>query len=232
MQLGSENEGDRSYREQLALLKQIDADIIGLQESDTARPSGGNVDAPRYFANALNYHMYFGPATVGGTFGTAILSRFPIENFRTVYSYSDVDEIGTAVAEFEVAGRRIVFFNSHPDGSDDAKRAHVNALIEAASVYDHVIAVGDYNFRQDSPWYADITKALNDSWLAIHPSATGQRHPTIGLPPDGSSGPLDMTRRIDHIFVSDGFRVEESYYVPAPESMTDHPAHWSVLSWE
>ena len=76
MQLGSEREGNRSYREQLALLKRIDADIIGLQESDTARPPGGNVDAPRYFANALHYHMYFGPATAGGTFGTAILYDF------------------------------------------------------------------------------------------------------------------------------------------------------------
>ncbi|MBM3289608.1 MAG: endonuclease/exonuclease/phosphatase family protein [Candidatus Hydrogenedentes bacterium] len=232
IQLGSEDAGDRSYAEQLALIKRIDADIIGLQESDTARPSGGNVDAPRYFADALGYHMYFGPATVGGTYGTAILSRFPIEAPRTIYSYSDIDEIATSVAEFEVAGRRIAFFNSHPDGSDDAKQVHINALIDAARVYDHVIAVGDYNFRQGSPWYADITKVLKDSWLAINPSAAGPRHPSIRLPPDGTAGPLDMTRRIDHIFVSDSFKVEESYYIPPPESMTDHPAHWSVLSWE
>jgi endonuclease/exonuclease/phosphatase family metal-dependent hydrolase len=225
-QQGSEPEGDQNYAGQLAFIRAVDPDIIGLQESDTPRPSGGNVDAARYFADALGYHVYYGPNTISGTYGTAILSRFPLENPRTFFTYSDVDEVGTAVAEFTHDGRRVAFLNSHPAGSDAVKHAHVDALIAEAAKYEHVISVGDYNFRQDSPYYAKLTAVLNDSWLSIYPDAIGQPGPGAQ-----STGPLDMTRRIDHIFVSDSFDAVESYYVPEPESQTDHPAHWSVLRW-
>ena len=231
MRLGSAMNGDRSYKEQLELIKQINPDIIGLQESDTPRPSGWNVDIARYYADALDYHMYVGPTAIGGTFGTAILSRYPIKNSHTIYSYSTADEVGTAIIEVEVGGRRIAFFNSHPAGGG-SKKPHVDALIEEASNYDYVIAVGDYNSRQDTEWYAILANEFKDSWLAVHPSAIGDRHPSIALSADESREPLDMTNRIDHIFVSDSFQVKESYYVPVPESMTDHPAHWSIISWE
>jgi len=40
-----------------------------------------------------------------------------------------------------------------------------------------------------------------------------------------------MTNRIDHIFLSKDFKVVEAHYLPAPESGTDHPAHWAVVRW-
>ena len=43
---------------------------------------------------------------------------------------------------------------------------------------------------------------------------------------------ITLADRIDHIFVSKSFRVAEAYYLPAPDSQTDHPAHWAVLTWE
>jgi endonuclease/exonuclease/phosphatase family metal-dependent hydrolase len=230
MQQGSAVTGEPNWHAQLDFLRAVNADIIALQESDMPRPSGGNVDASRYFADALGYYRYFGPATVGGTFGTAILSRFPLESPRSFYSYSNVDEIATAVVEIEVAGRRIAFINSHPAGHRDAHQAHADALIERVRTYDYVIAVGDYNCRQDSPWYAEITAALKDSWLSLYPGAIGPRHPSIGRSEE--TEPLDMRERIDHIFVSDSFNIEEAWYVPVPKSETDHPAHWAVLTWE
>ena len=234
MRLGSEIDGKKSYREQLDLIRQINPDLIGLQESDTARPAGWHVDVARYYADELGYYMYVGPTTIGGTFGTAVLSRYPFENAHTVYSFSTKDEVGTAVIEVKVSGRTVAFFNSHPAGKrgGGAKQAHVEAVIEASKAYEHVIAVGDYNFRQGETWHDQMDAEFVDSWLAINPSKIGDRHPSIGLPADGDTAPLDMTRRIDHIFVSDSFTIEESYYVPVPESMTDHPAHWAVVSWE
>lgn len=41
-----------------------------------------------------------------------------------------------------------------------------------------------------------------------------------------------MAERIDHIFVSQSFKVLEAYYLPSPVSETDHPAHWAVLHRE
>lgn len=231
MQQGSEEAGRASYWEQLDFLRAVDADLIGLQESDVARPSGGNVDAARFFADHLGFHDYYGPNAISGTFGTAILSRFPIENPRTFFTYSTTDEIGTAVIEVTVGGRTIAFFNSHPAGRHEAHQAHVDALYDEVRKYDHVIAVGDYNCRQSSSYYAKLMEVLDDSWLSMYPDAIGP------APPEGFASlekypELDMKNRIDHIFVSPTFKVVESYYVPAPESVTDHPAHWSVVGWE
>ena len=88
--------------------------------------------------------------------------------------------------------------------------------------------VGDYNSRQTSPGYGVVAEALTDSWRHLNPDGVGQRHPTWA----GDGSALDMRDRIDHVFVSDGFEVVEAYYVPVPESETDHPAHWVVLGWD
>ena len=231
MQQGSEKEGDRNLYDQLAFIRKVNPDLIGLQESDGTRTSGANIDAVRFFADALGFHVYYGPNTISGTFGTAILSRFPLENPRTFFTYSTIDEVGTAVAEIEVGGRRIAVFNSHPAGPPHVMLAHARALVEECAKYDHVIAVGDYNSRPSSDAYAVVAEVLSDSWAKLYPDGVGAAHPE--WPGDGpEENTLDMAGRIDHIFVSDDFNVEETYNVPAPDSETDHPAHWSILSWE
>ncbi len=217
IQQGSTVNGGRSYRQQLELMRKVNADIIGLQECDTARPSGGNTDCVRYFADGLNYHAYYGPSTVAGTFGTAILSRFPLENPRTFFSFSNTDEVGTAVAEVNVGGARIAFFNSHPDGNNHSHAAHAQALLEHAAPYERVIAVGDYNCTRHDSWYERIAAVMNNSWLSVH-----DVNEPVGEP---------YSCPIDHIFLSPGFRTLESHYLPPPESFTDHPAHWSVVAW-
>lgn len=231
LQLGSEPDGDLNYWNQIELLRTIDADIIGLQESDAARPGGGNVDVARLFGDALGYYTYYGPNTIAGSFGTAILSRFPLANTRTIFSFSTKDEAGTAVAEIDIDGRVITIFNSHPAGNDVAKLAHIDDLVRAVEPHRSVIAIGDYNMRQGSVMYDKISAVLVNSWNAIHPDSIGPQHPTIGVTEGAVSGSIDMTRRIDHIFHSADFTATESYYLPSPQSQTDHPAHWSVLTW-
>lgn len=230
MQQGSEQDGDQRYLAQLDFIRSIQPDLVLLQESDTSRPSGGNVDAPRLVASALRMHLYYGPKTVAGTFGTAILSRYPLTNVRTVYTFSDVDEVGTAVAEIEVGGRTIGVFNNHPAGSDVVKHAHVDALLAEAAKYEHVIAGGDYNFRQDTPYYAKVVQELRDTWLMAHPDAVGDATSVLGGDP-ADEGRFSMERRIDHVFVSDGFEPVDAQYILTPDSMTDHPAYWCVLRW-
>jgi endonuclease/exonuclease/phosphatase family metal-dependent hydrolase len=231
MQQGSEKEGDRNFYDQLAFIRRVNPDLIGLQESDGTRPSGANIDAARFYADALGFYAYYGPNTISGTFGTAILSRFPLQNPRTFFTYSTVDEVGTAAAEIEVGGRHIAVFNNHPAGPPEVMLAHAEALVKECAKHEHVISVGDYNSRQTSPAYAVVAEVLTDSWLALYPEGVGKAHPLWrGDEPGGDE--LDMKGRIDHVFVSDDFTIEESYYVLVPESETDHPAHWSVISWE
>lgn len=219
MQQGSLDNGNRSYEQQLALLRRVNPDILGLQECDTARPSGGNVDAVRYFAESMGYgYMYYGPNTVAGTFGTAILSRYPISNCRTFFTYSDTDEIGTAACDIDIQGKTVLFLCCHPAGTDDSMKAFVDALLKEQSSYEHIIALGDFNFRPTSTHYQRVISELKcaaeevgDSKINFH------------------GGKRDMSRKIDHIFLSDNLSAIESHYLPPPDSKTDHPAHWSVI---
>ena len=232
MQQGTDVEGNRNLHGQLVFLRKVNADIIGLQESDTARPSQGHTDAPRFFAENLGYHVYYGPNTISGTYGTAILSRFPLEHPRTIFTYSTIDEVGTAVAEIQVGGRRIGLFNNHPAGPEEVKRAHAEALVNECAPYESVITMGDHNTRPGSPAYELVTDVLSETWLQMYPGGSGPPHPHW---PESTPENWDYdvsTRRIDYIFTSPNFEVVESYYVLSPDSETDHPAHWSVLRWK
>ena len=242
LQQGSALDGNRNWENQLSIIKAIDADVIGLQESDTPRPSSGNVSAAKYFGAKLGYHIYYGPNTVSGTYGTAILSRFPLKNTRTIFTFSNQDEVGTAAAEFEMDGKTFAFFNSHPSGTVP-RMCHAQELVRQLRPYAYVIAVGDYNTTPQEEAYQILVAHVKDSWAERHPGGVGSLHPQIrpraAIRPHGSSGlisnsgdTITMPDRIDHIFVSERLKVIDSFYLPAPESQTDHPAHWAVLTWD
>ena len=220
IQQANDVNGDKSYLEQLALIKEVDPDIIGFQESDSTRISLGNNDYIRYYANKLGYHAYYGPKTVSGTYGTAILSKYPLENPRSVFTFSDQDEIGTAEAEISVGDRKITIFNVHPDGSDEAKLVFARTLVERANEKPDVIAIGDYNLRGWEVPYLLIDEFYKNAWMDVYPT---------GIDENG----LDMSgeNRIDHIFVSPHLVVKKPVYILPPESWTDHPVHWAEISW-
>lgn len=221
LQQGNDSAGERSYQRQLALMQQVDADIIALQESDSVRISLNNADLVRYFAGKLGYHAYYGPGPISGTYGTAILSKYPLRNPHLVFSYSDQDEIGTAVAEIEVGGKRLMIYNVHPDGSDIAMMVFAQTLLDQIGDQRSVIALGDYNLRDEDAAYQIIAARLSNVWESLYPSK---------ISPSGvdMSGP----NRIDHIFLSAPLKPLWATYLLPPDSATDHPVHWAEIVWE
>ena len=220
IQQGVDDEGEKAHQRQLALMRQVGGDIIGLQENDSARISLGNNDLVRYFAHHLGYHAYYGPKTVAGTYGTAVLSRYPLEDCLSFFTYSDQDEIGTVEIEVRVGERAFAIYNVHPDGSDEAKLAMVDAVLSRAADEGYVIALGDYNARGWEEPYLRMGQVYTNAWMSIYPT---------GIDNNG----LDMSgrERIDHIFLSPHLRVIDAVYLPKPESHSDHPAHWAVIGW-
>ena len=206
IQQGNNQFGEKSIDQQLELIRQVNPDILGLQESDSARISLNNNDIARYFAAQLGYHVYYGPKTVTGTYGIALLSRYPLENPLTFFTYSDQDEIGAVQAEVVVGGQRLAIFNVHPDGSDQAMLTFAETLLQRAGPYALVISMGDYNLRSNEAAYQMIDAIYKNAWMERYPN---------GVSPDG----LDMsgTKRIDHIFVSPQVTVTDAVYVLAPD---------------
>jgi len=221
IQQANDEDAQRAHLRQLELIRQVNPDILALQESDSARISLGNNDYVRYYAgklgdaSELGYYSYYGPKTASGTFGTALLSRYPLENTHTIFTFSDQDEIGTTVAEIQVGERRFTIYNVHPDGSDTAMRVFAEELLRRVAGQENVIALGDFNLRPYEDAYQLIDSVLVNAWTATYP--------------DGGSMPEE--RRIDHIFLSPGLEVRDPVYLLPPESATDHPAHWAEVGW-
>jgi endonuclease/exonuclease/phosphatase family metal-dependent hydrolase len=211
---------EKSFEAQLALMRQVSADIISLQETDSTRISLNNNDYVRYFADGLGYYSYYGPKTVAGTFGTAILSKFPLEHTRSSFMYSDKDETGVAEAEVEVGGLRFNIYDVHPDSSDAAMLAFAQTLLERSQNKPNVIALGDYNLRDYEAPYQLINSVYTNAWTSVYPSE---------ISPDG----VDMSgdNRIDHIFLSPNLTAVNPTYILPPESATDHAVHWTDIQW-
>jgi len=220
IQAANDGSGEQSFDRQLALIRHVSPDILALQESDTARISLNNNDYVRYYASQLGYYSYYGPTTVTGTFGTAILSKYPLLNTEAVFSYSDTDEIGTAEAVIEVGGARFSIYDVHPDGSDTAKLICIQTVLERSKGEPKVIVLGDYNLRDTEEAYQLIASVYTNAWVSVYPSKI-------------SSDGIDMsgTNRIDHIFVSRSLGVRNPIYILPPASASDHPVHWADIFW-
>lgn len=218
-QSNAEN-GEKSFEAQLELIRQVSPDILAMQETDSARISLNNNDYVRYFAEKLGYYSYYGPTPVTGTFGTAILSKYPLLYTRTVFIYSDKDETGVAEAEIDVNGTRFTIYNVHPDSSDTAMLIFAQTLVDRASIQPYAIALGDYNLRDYEEAYQLIDHNLVNAWTSIYPDEIGA---------DG----IDMSgeNRIDHIFLSANLTAVDPFYILPPDSATDHPVHWTDIVW-
>jgi endonuclease/exonuclease/phosphatase family metal-dependent hydrolase len=214
VQQGYSEDGLLNFDGQLELIRQQAPDLLGLQEIDTNRIAGGNADLVRYFADRLDMQSYYGPKTVPGTFGIALLSRYPIENARTFYMFSEGEQTATIAAQITVDEKTINVFVTHLGNGGPIVQQE--AFLQELAGLENVIAMGDFNFRPDSEQYALTTAVLRDSWLLKWPEGAA----------DQGIDPFD---RIDHIFVSPGTEVGLSHYLVSPES--DHPAMVSEIGW-
>jgi endonuclease/exonuclease/phosphatase family metal-dependent hydrolase len=205
---GNDAEGIRNYDGQLALIQAEAPDIVGLQESDTNRIAGGNGDVARYMADRLDMHSYYGPKTVPGTFGVALLSRYPIQNPRTFYMFSEGEQTATIAAQITVDGQTFNVFVTHLGNGGPIVQQE--AILSDVAGVENLILMGDFNFRPDTEQYRLTTEMLDDSWVLAG----------VGT---------EVENRIDHIFVSPGTQVVETRYLESPES--DHPAMVTEITW-
>ncbi len=215
VQQGYDAAGQWNTAGQLALMAALDPDIIGLQETDGARIANGNVDIVRYFADRLDMHSYYGPKSVTGTFGIALLSKYPIEHPRTYFLFSEGEQVAVIEAEILVGDTRFTLFVNHlGNGGPPIQQEQFLTLIKDQA---HVIALGDWNFRPTTPQYANMLALLNDSWTQRWPDWVDDQGQNPGQ------------RKIDHIFLSPELRTLDARFLDSPAS--DHPAVAATLTW-
>jgi endonuclease/exonuclease/phosphatase family metal-dependent hydrolase len=205
VQAGNDSSGSWNFDGQLEVIAREQPDIIGLQESDTCRISGGNKDIVRFMANNLKYHSYFGPKTVTGTFGIALLSRYPIENPRTFYMYSKGEQTATIEAQIIIGKIPYHVLVTHLGNYGPVEQQQ--NILHYIKGKDHIILMGDFNFTLDTEQYAVTTAVLEDSWKTAS---------------DNKVFLNVYEKALDHIFVSPGITVTNYKHTGADNS--DHPA--------
>ena len=113
------------------ILREIDADIVGLQEIDDNTKRTGYIRQTEWLARELDYDYYYFTRTVNkgdGDYGHAILSRFPIKMVEEVDFKSQRGEHRKYTrALLEIDGKDVAFYNNHfctqeklADGSRDS----------------------------------------------------------------------------------------------------------------
>ncbi|HSG18138.1 MAG TPA: endonuclease/exonuclease/phosphatase family protein [Anaerolineae bacterium] len=205
----------RGHEAQCEVLKEIDADIVALSETDTTRIAGANFDIVRYLAQCLDMYSHAGPKTGIATFGYAILSKYPIENPEVYHFFSGAnqpssanpgstsggDQAAVIKAQITVDGETYNFFSNHFDGNPPIEQAQAHAKLTAG--LDKVISIGDYNCRPGSPCVDEIETVLVNC---------------ADLTGDGELA----ADRVDHIFLSPDLTCSEFVYIQRDAS--DHPA--------
>jgi endonuclease/exonuclease/phosphatase family metal-dependent hydrolase len=204
----------------LAVLKEIDADIVALQEVD--RRFGARVSAiPLAMLEADSPYvpvpLHFRPAAIGWH-GNAILVRKGIEVRRAQpIDMPTLEPRGAVMAELSVNGHSLRVIGVHLDLSGLWRRKQIRALlaaIDASPRHMPTILMGDFNQWSDSG-------ALNE--LAFHHHRLAQTPKSFH-----TSRPV---ARLDRIIVSHDVNVTaaDSHISALSKQASDHLPLWASI---
>ena len=192
-------------------LSEMGAEIVGLQEVDVGTSRMNGMDTLAIIAKAGGYPYYaFSKALDlgGGGYGTAILSRYPIESFvsAALPRTGDTEPRAYGHAVINADGVRIDFINTHT--SYESVAARTPQLAELARLCrdrSHLILTADLNTE-------DLEElSVFEKLTTVNPKRFASFYP----------------RRIaiDHILLSDAFSVTDAQ-MPMLE-MSDHYPVWA-----
>lgn len=124
----------------------LEADVIGLQELDNGWPRSGEVDQPRWLADALGLHVVFHPTVqgpAGATYGIALAARTPFESESWFLPNPGGGEPrGAQIARIG----DVTFVGTHLSRNPTSRRAQIAHIAERIPVLGSpVVLLGDLN---------------------------------------------------------------------------------------
>jgi endonuclease/exonuclease/phosphatase family metal-dependent hydrolase len=144
---------DRRYHPDrvAAVLRELRADIIGLQEVDARRRRAAH-DQRAYFANATGLAVIPGADSRDhrGRFGNALLTRFPVRAVRHIdLSIAGHEPRSALDVELAVDGRRLRVIVTHLGLRASERRQQIHRLLEALAAVpspaEATVVMGDLN---------------------------------------------------------------------------------------
>lgn len=189
------------------------ADIVLLQEVDRFVGLTGRVDQAARLARTLRMYGVFGANIPrgGGQYGTAILSRYEILDWRNtpLPNAGGAEQRGLLRATIEVGGRQVSVYNTHLQfGPSPLQLVQARAVARILAADERpLILGGDLNVWPASRPMGALYGVVRDPW------------PSVGRGP-GGTGPRGG--RIDYVLVDEEFGARSS--VALPSAASDHNA--------
>lgn len=133
-----------------AVLRELDADIIGLQEVDSAFRIGGGIDQVEYLSAATGLTGIAGPTlrNAQGHYGNALLTHSPVVAVRHLdLSVNGREPRGALDVDLDAGGHRMQVIVTHFGLRGTERRRQARRLLESVSPEtDHpIFLMGDFN---------------------------------------------------------------------------------------
>jgi endonuclease/exonuclease/phosphatase family metal-dependent hydrolase len=135
-----------------AVLSELDADVVGLQEVDSRYHVESGIDQIEFLAAATGYHAVPGPTLVrrDASYGNAVLSRHPVLAIRrTDISAADTrrERRGALDVQLLVLDRPVRFMVTHFGLLRRERRIQAETILRllAAHACDVTVLCGDFN---------------------------------------------------------------------------------------
>jgi endonuclease/exonuclease/phosphatase family metal-dependent hydrolase len=206
-----------------ALIEALDPDLVALQEIDSVTDRTGAVDQAAELGRLTGLAHIFGSFMPydGGSYGMAVLSRWPIEGSRNL-RLPDGDEPRTALSATVVSpwtGQRVRFVGIHFYRSEDerlAQATRLEAYLESDTI--PTILAGDFNSTPGS----NVMSLLQKSWAVVD---KGNDRLTFSS--------FDPVREIDFVLFrpQDRFVVLNQWLVDEPVASDHRPVFVEFEIW-
>lgn len=208
-------------------IRELDADLVALQESDTPRFTSANLDIVAYVERHLGYHVIYGPPTREQSVGVALLSRLPVEEWRVHRLPTTTDNRFVLEARLDAGSRGDLWvFATHFGLELPDRDLQADALLRIAGDRSPRILVGDFNSCPTGkcPDFDGAPDAIYARLVAEHADAWVER----GHDPDDAAGftydARDPSMRIDYVFlhgleVADAVRVRSGAALQASDHL-------------
>ena len=125
------------------------ADVVGLQEVDLFLRRSGEKDMAAEIAANAGYPYYRFIRAIdykGGQYGTAILSKHPIERLELI-DLKAVEDEGRSMGRFviNILGERINYFNTHLSYIAGERLAQIDQVAAVLDNYPSYVITADFN---------------------------------------------------------------------------------------
>ncbi len=178
IQQGFDEKGLVNFETVANIIEDLGATIVGLQETDTLRPTSSGRDIMEWLGWRLGMHYYAGPKTRDSTFGNGLLSTFPIVAAETIILPSEGELAVLIKAKINVNNIIVNVLVAHFGETEKDRTAQAEKTAQIIkAMTGPLILLGDFN---SEPRSTQIKKILQTGLIDAYAIMHNQRHiPTV-----------------------------------------------------